>query len=57
MKIRYYKKIDGWRWLGFVLAMVGAWVLSNANPDTQWQYQVVVFGFTWVGKIKIYLER
>lgn len=36
MKIRYYKKIDGWRWIGFVLAMVGAWVLSNANPDTQW---------------------
>ena len=36
MKIRYYKKIDGWRWIGFLLAMVGAWVLSNANPDTQW---------------------
>ena len=35
-EIRYYKKIDGWRWLGFILAMTGAWVLSNANPDTQW---------------------
>jgi hypothetical protein len=22
MKIRYYKKIDGWRWIGFLLAMV-----------------------------------
>ena len=24
------------RWLGFILAMIGAYVLSNANPDTQW---------------------
>ena len=23
MKIRYYKRIDGWRWLGFLLAMIG----------------------------------
>ena len=36
MKIRYYKNIDGWRWLGFLLAMIGAFVLSNANPNTQW---------------------
>ena len=36
MKIRYYKNIDGMRWLGFILAMIGAFVLSNANPDTQW---------------------
>tara|TARA_S200002703_G_scaffold128122_1_gene114847 strand:+ start:958 stop:1203 length:246 start_codon:yes stop_codon:yes gene_type:complete len=36
MKIRYYKNIDGWRWTGFALAMVGAFVLSNANPETQW---------------------
>ena len=35
MKIRYYKNIDGMRWLGFILAMIGAFVLSNANPDTQ----------------------
>ena len=36
MKIRYYKNIDGMRWLGFILAMIGAFVLSNANPDSQW---------------------
>ena len=36
MKIRYYQNIDGMRWLGFLLAMIGAFVLSNANPDTQW---------------------
>ena len=36
MKIRYYKNIDGMRWLGFILAKIGAVVLSNANPDTQW---------------------
>ena len=36
MKIRFYKRLDGMRWLGFVLAMAGAYILSNANPDTQW---------------------
>ena len=36
MKIRYYHKIDGWRWLGFVLAMVGAFILSGGDPDVQW---------------------
>ena len=36
MKIRYYRNIDGMIWLGFILAMIGAFVLSNANPDTQW---------------------
>jgi hypothetical protein len=36
MKIRYYQKIDGWRWLGFILAMIGAFILSNANVETQW---------------------
>ena len=36
MKIRYYKNIDGMRWLGCSLAMIGAFVLSNPNPDTQW---------------------
>ena len=33
MKIRYYQKIDGWRWLGFILAMVSAFTLSGGNPD------------------------
>tara|TARA_B100000424_G_C22770770_1_gene415054 strand:+ start:312 stop:557 length:246 start_codon:yes stop_codon:yes gene_type:complete len=36
MKIRYYTGIDGWRWLGFVLAMFGAFILSNADTSTQW---------------------
>ena len=36
MKIRYYKKIDGWRWLGFILAMLSAFTLSGGNPDVQW---------------------
>ena len=36
MKIRYYKRIDGWRWLGFILAMIGAFILSNADVQTQW---------------------
>ena len=36
MKIRYYQKIDGWRWLGFLLAMIVAFILSNADVSTQW---------------------
>jgi len=36
MKIRYYHNIDGWRWLGFVLAMVGAFILSGGNAKLQW---------------------
>jgi len=36
MKIRFYKRLDGMRWLGFILAMIGAYILSNANPATQW---------------------
>ena len=36
MKIRYYKDIDGWRWLGFILAMISAFTLSGGNPSVQW---------------------
>ena len=36
MKIRYYQNLNGWRWLGFILAFLGAFVLSNADPSTQW---------------------
>ena len=36
MKIRYYKEIDGWRWLGFILAIIAAFILSNAHIETQW---------------------
>ena len=36
MKIRYYQKIDGWRWTGFILAIISAFILSDANVTTQW---------------------
>ena len=36
MKIRYYKNLDKWRWIGFLLAMISAFILSGGNPDTQW---------------------
>lgn len=41
MKIRYYHKIDGWRWLGFILAMVSAFILSGGDPSLQWTGWVV----------------
>ena len=41
MKIRYDQKIDGWRWLGFILAMVGAFILSGGDPAVQWYGWVV----------------
>ena len=36
MKIRYYNKLDAGRWLGFIIAMIGCFILSNADVDTQW---------------------
>jgi len=36
MKIRYYKNINGWRWLGFFVAMISVTILSSANISTQW---------------------
>ena len=36
MKIRYYKYINGWRWLGFFIAMASVSILSSANISTQW---------------------
>lgn len=36
MKIRYYSKIDSWRWIGFILAMISAFLLSSGRIDTQW---------------------
>lgn len=35
------KEIDRWRWLGFLLAMIGAFILSNANVTTQWMGWVI----------------
>ena len=34
MKIRYYKNINGWRWLGFFIAMASVSILSSANIST-----------------------
>ena len=31
-----YKKIDYWRWLGFFLAVAGAYILGNADIYSQW---------------------
>ena len=36
MKIRYYKDINGARWIGFGLAMASDFILSSANISTQW---------------------
>ena len=36
MKIRFYNNLKGWRWIGFVLAMVSAFLLSGGNPNLQW---------------------
>ena len=36
MKIRYYKDINGARWLGFGIAMASVFILSSANISTQW---------------------
>tara|TARA_B100001989_G_C24084667_1_gene244116 strand:+ start:117 stop:389 length:273 start_codon:yes stop_codon:yes gene_type:complete len=39
-KILRFKNIKYWRWLGFVLAVVGAYILGNADVSSQW------FGWT-----------
>ena len=36
MEIRYYQQIDGWRWTGFILAMVSAFLLSGGEEKMQW---------------------
>ena len=30
------KNIKYWRWLGFILAVVGAYILGNADVLSQW---------------------
>jgi len=35
MKIRFYQKLDKGRWLGFMIAILAAYILSDANTDTQ----------------------
>ena len=36
MKIRYYQNINGWRWIGFFIAIASVSILSSANISTQW---------------------
>ncbi len=50
MKIRYYHRIDGRRWLGFILAMIGAFILSGGDPSVQWMgWAVAVFSCSiWI---------
>ena len=38
MKIRYYRNISNsmWRWVGFVLAMCSAFILSSGLVHVQW---------------------
>ena len=36
MKIRFYNKIDCFRWAGFILAMLSAFILSGGEADIQW---------------------
>ena len=31
-----FKNIKYWRWLGFILAVVGAYILGNADVLSQW---------------------
>ena len=50
MKIRFYEKLDGFRWLGFILAMISAFILSSGNEELQWLgWAVAVFSCSiWV---------
>ena len=36
MKIRFYQQLGGLRWIGFILAMISAFLWSGGNPDIQW---------------------
>jgi hypothetical protein len=36
MKIRFYQNLNGVRWVGFVLAMLSAFLLSGGDPNVQW---------------------
>ena len=41
----FFKKIDYWRWLGFLLAVIGAYILGNAEVITQWIGWVYMLNF------------
>ena len=36
MKIRFYQSLDGYRWIGFFIAMISVFILSAGNPETQY---------------------
>ncbi len=36
MKIRFYQNLNGARWVGFLIAIISCFILSNANVETQW---------------------
>jgi len=36
MKIRYYKDLNKGRWIGFLVAILSAYILSSAVIATQW---------------------
>ena len=36
MNQKVKKQIDYWRWLGFILAVIGAYILGNAQVLSQW---------------------
>ena len=62
MKIRYYKDIDGWRWTGFLLAMVGALyfqmpMLKHNGWVGLLPLAVVPYGFIWASKIATLREH
>lgn len=35
MKIRFYQKLDKGRWIGFLIAIIAAFILSDADTTTQ----------------------
>ena len=44
------KNIKYWRWLGFTLAVVGAYILGNADVLSQW------LGLDYMFSILLYLD-
>ena len=48
------KNIKYWRWLGFILAVVGAYILGNADVLSQWLGWTIcsVSCFIWITGIK-----
>ncbi len=45
-----FKNIKYWRWLGFILAVIGAYILGNADVSSQWFGWVICSAscFIWI---------